>query len=110
MHEEPLEKTLFWAISGLGSILTLAWCFWLGGWNIEKTSLALATSCTAFAAGSLVGFIFTIFGEEVEPLGKIRDAMIALASGLAGLSIGKLSAVANVLGSIRFLRGARAAV
>jgi tetratricopeptide (TPR) repeat protein len=103
VQTQGFEKQLFWTASLIVAVLTVIWCFWLGAWKVEKTSLALATSSAAFAVGSLVGFIFTIFGEELEPLGKIRDAMIALASGIAGVSIAKVGSLGLTLGRIQLL-------
>lgn len=100
MRQASLEN-YFWPISLTAAILTIAWCSLLGARNVERISLALATSFSAFLLGSLVGFIFTIFGDEVEPLGKIRDAMIAVASGIAGISIAKVGHLRALIGSIQ---------
>jgi tetratricopeptide (TPR) repeat protein len=47
--------------------------------------------------------MFTIFGDEQEPFGKIRDAMIALASGLTGIGIAKAKEFGSLLGSVQIL-------
>src|ERR1700733_14575624 len=101
MNEDVFEKQLFWAISAIALVLTITWCLFLGGGNIETTSLVLATCSASFAIGSLIGFVFTIFGEELEPFGKIRDAMIALASGIAGITIAKVSPLRALIGGIQ---------
>jgi hypothetical protein len=100
-RQEALEAKVFWVFSVIGGLATVVWCFLLGGWTTERTSLALAACSAAFAFGSLLGFIFTIFGEELEPLGKIRDAMIALASGIAGISVAKVNDIGAMIGSIQ---------
>jgi tetratricopeptide (TPR) repeat protein len=99
--QDPFEKQLFWVISTAAAVLTVVWCLVLGAKDAERISLALVTCFSAFLLGSLVGFVFTIFGDEVEPLGKIRDAMIALASGIAGISIAKIGNLRALIGSIQ---------
>jgi tetratricopeptide (TPR) repeat protein len=106
MNEEVAEKSTFIGFSILAAILTLAWCFFLGGWNAERVSMALITCSAAFAIGSLIGFLFTIFGEEVEPFGKIRNAMIAVASGIAGVGIAKVNELGSKLGEIQLFGNA----
>jgi hypothetical protein len=81
--------------------LTMTWSLFPGAGNTERTSLALATCSASFATGSLTGFVFTIFGEELEPFGKIRDAMIALASGIAGITIAEVSPLRTLIGGIQ---------
>jgi tetratricopeptide (TPR) repeat protein len=103
VKQDSFEYQLFWGASILSSILTLVWCCMLGAGNIEKTSLALAVCSSTFAVGSLIGFFFTIFGDELEPLGKIRDAMIALASGIAGIGLANAKKFAVVVGGIHIL-------
>jgi len=44
--------------------------------------------------------MFTIFGDEREPFGKIRDAMIALASGITGIGVAKATALGGILGNV----------
>jgi tetratricopeptide (TPR) repeat protein len=108
MLEKPSEifdKQLFWVLAGVFAILTLMWCYKLGIGNPYGASLAIATCSAAFSIGSLIGFVFTIFGDEVEPLGKIRDAMIALASGVAGVSLAKIAQIKSTIGSIPLITG-----
>jgi hypothetical protein len=93
MQEDTNTSRLFWFVSGILTILTVGWCLFLGYGNIERISLSLATCAAAFGIGSLIGFLFTIFGEELESFGKIRDAMIALISGVAGVSLAKLGQI-----------------
>jgi hypothetical protein len=62
--------------------------------------LAFAACSAPFATGCVLGFIFTIFGDEQEPFGKIRDATIALASGLTGVGIAKAKDFGELLGRI----------
>jgi hypothetical protein len=87
VDRDSFERRIFWGTSILAVVLTLGWCYLLGAGNIEKTSLALTVCSASFAVGSLLGFLFTILGEELEPLGKIRDAMIALVGGIAGIGL-----------------------
>lgn len=105
MNDKATEKWMFVGFSSLVAILTLVWCFFLGGWNAERVSMALITCSAAFAIGSLIGFLFTLFGEEVEPFGKIRNAMIAVASGIAGVGIAKINQLGSKLGEIQLFGG-----
>ena len=100
MKERTSGELLFWGFSTLAAIASLVWCLVLGAWNAERVSLILATVSASFAIGSLVGFVFSIFGDEVEPFGKLRDAFIALASGIAGLSIAKVNEIGSKIGEI----------
>jgi tetratricopeptide (TPR) repeat protein len=101
MKEEAFEKGFFGWVSFAAFVVTLAWCWFLGAGNMERMSLAVATFSASFAGGSVIGFVFTIFGEELEPFGKIRDAMIALASGLAGVTIANLRLLKGLIGGIQ---------
>lgn len=99
----PEQRWFFWAITSILAILSLSWSLWLGDFSVVGTSMALALFCSSFLVGSLVGFIFTIFGEEIESLGKIRNSMIAVASGVAGLSIAKATELGGLIGHVRLL-------
>jgi tetratricopeptide (TPR) repeat protein len=99
-NKETLEKWIFVCFSILVAILTVVWCIYLGDKNVERVSLALITCSAAFALGSIVGFLFSIFGGEEAPFGKIRNAVIALASGIAGIGIAKVNEVGAKIGEI----------
>jgi len=101
MDEANFEKQLFWGASICLAILSLIWCLFLGALDIQRSSIAIALFLSAFATGSLVGFIFTIFGDEIEPLGKIRNSMIAVTSGVAGLSIAKAAQLGGLIGRVQ---------
>jgi hypothetical protein len=101
-----LFGVVFWIISVLGLVATIWWSVSVGAGNLETAGLALALCSASFAVGSVVGFMFTIFGDEQEPLGKIRDAMIALASGIAGAGIANAKQFGNLLGSIHIFNAA----
>jgi hypothetical protein len=101
-----LLGVVFWIISVLGLGATIWWSISVGAGNLETAGLALALCSASFAVGSVVGFMFTIFGDEQEPLGKIRDAMIALASGIAGAGIANAKQFGNLLRSIHIFNGA----
>jgi tetratricopeptide (TPR) repeat protein len=91
---------VFWLISFFALAVTLGWCYFLGAGSLERSSLAFTVCSASFATGGVLGFLFTIFGDEQEPFGKIRDAMIALASGITGIGIAKAKDFAEVLGGI----------
>ncbi len=85
-------------------VCTIAWSILIGLGSIERTSLVLITCSTAFALGTLIGFVFTVFGDEMNTFGKMRDSFIALASGVAGLSIAKTAELGGLLGSIQLFQ------
>ena len=91
---------LFWILSTIGLFATVWWCHAIGAGSIERSSLAFALCAASFGAGSILGFVFTIFGDEKEPFGKIRDAIIALASGITGVGLAKANDVGALLGSV----------
>jgi tetratricopeptide (TPR) repeat protein len=97
------SKRVFWILSGVALLFTVAWCAFLGASNLRAASLAFVVCSASFACGSLFGFLFTIFGDELEPFGKIRDAAIALASGITGLGIAKAKDIGSLIGSIPVL-------
>jgi tetratricopeptide (TPR) repeat protein len=103
--EEQAQKYMTWGVS-LGTLWlctavgTIFWCWHLGGGNLERASLAFALCAASFGVGSSLGFMFSIFGDEQEPFGKIREAMIALASGLTGVGLAKATSLGALLGQI----------
>lgn len=95
---------VFFGISAASLGLTVWWCRSLGSNDIERFSTALLLCASSFLVGSLFGFIFTIFGDEVEPLGKIRDAaLIAVTSGAAGIGLARAQDLGHLAGSIHIL-------
>ena len=105
MEPTMSSKRLFWILSGIGFVLTMIWCGFLGEGSLRAASLTFVVCSASFACGSLFGFLFTIFGDELEPFGKIRDAAIALASGITGLGIAKAKDIGKLIGSIPVLVG-----
>ena len=99
----------FWSFFSAALALTIGWCWLLSHRDLERASLAFILCSASFAIGCLLGFIFTIFGDEQEPFGKIRNAVIALASGIAGLGLGKASEFGQLLGGVHVLSDASGA-
>lgn len=81
--------------------LSVVWAIALGVGDPIRISLALATLACSFGAGSLIGFVITIFGDEIEALGKARDSMIALLSGITGVGLAKTAELGGLLGRIQ---------
>jgi tetratricopeptide (TPR) repeat protein len=106
MKSEPSPKLytvwgfVFWMISFMALGVTISWSILLGAGNLERASLAFTLCSASFATGTVLGFMFTIFGDEQEPFGKIRDAMIALASGITGVGLAKASEFGGLLGRV----------
>lgn len=103
------EQTANYSQVGIGTYVASAifitfsfiWAFCIGFKDPERISLALVTLACSFAVGSLIGFVFTIFGDEIESLGKARDSMIALVSGFAGVGVAKTAELGGLLGRIQ---------
>lgn len=87
--------------AGVFIVLSVIWAFSIGSRDPERISLALVTITCSFGMGSLIGFVFTIFGEEIESLGKARDSVVAVVSGFAGLGVGKTAEIGGLLGRIQ---------
>lgn len=81
-------------------VVIYAWCYFLVGKDWQKAGLAFMLCSASFLLGALLGFMFTIFGDETEPFGKIRESMIALASGITGLGIAKAKQFGELIGSV----------
>jgi tetratricopeptide (TPR) repeat protein len=100
LEQYPVWGIVFWVISLTALIVTVAWCAILGAGSFERASLAFTLCSASFATGCILGFMFTIFGDEQEPFGKIRDAMIALASGITGVGLAKATEFGALLGRV----------
>jgi hypothetical protein len=78
----------------------LIFCFSIVWWVIAshlnwwRLILMVALSLSSFMVGSLLGFLFTSYGEEAGTVGKVRDWVIG---GLAGLTIAKAAAIKALL-------------
>ena len=99
-YKEIIEKWAFVGFSTLLAILTVVWCIYIGAKNVERVSLALITCSAAFAVGSIIGFLFSIFDGEEAPFGQIRNSFVALASGIAGIGIAKVNELGAKIGEI----------
>jgi hypothetical protein len=82
-------------------LLSFVWAFLLGLGDPVRISLALVTLTCSLCIGSLIGFVITIFGDELEALGKARDSMIALLSGITGVGVAKTAELGGLLGKIQ---------
>lgn len=87
----------FWLLALLFSLA--AWWFASRG-SRDRLVLIAALALASFAVGSIVGFLFTSYGEESSTIGKVRDWLLA---GVTGLSfsqvIDKDSALKRTLAS-----------
>jgi tetratricopeptide (TPR) repeat protein len=100
MKDGASGKFLFWGISTFAALASATWCLILGAWDPERVSLILATCSAAFLTGSVIGFVLSIFGDETEPFGKLRDALVALASGIAGASLARVNEIGSKIGEV----------
>ena len=63
-------------------LLALGWCWWVSQGSRLRGVTILGLTLASFAVGSLLGFLFTSYGEESTTVGKIRDWVIGGISGL----------------------------
>jgi tetratricopeptide (TPR) repeat protein len=95
------RKTGLSIVAVLFTIFSTVWAYKLGLGNPMRSSLAFVTLSCSFFVGSLVGFVVTIFGDEIEALGKARDSMIAVLSGITGIGVAKMADLGGLLGRIQ---------
>jgi len=102
MHS-PLSKRSIGLLIGSSAfaVASIFWAIAIGRGDPERASLALITFACSIGVGSLIGFVFTIFGDEIESLGKARDSLIALVSGIAGVGVAKTAELGGLLGRIQ---------
>jgi tetratricopeptide (TPR) repeat protein len=87
----PAERRLGeldWALLLAG--VSIQWWLALSGLNAAGAASLANTSLAAFAIGSLLGFVFTAYGEETASIGKIRDYIVAgvVSLGIAEAAVG----------------------
>jgi tetratricopeptide (TPR) repeat protein len=82
---------LTWSLIAIFSIVWWVIASQLSWWRFV---LLVAVSLSSFMVGSLLGFLFTSYGEETGTVGKVRDWVIG---GLAGLTIAKAAAIKALL-------------
>lgn len=76
----------------LAGVVTPASIWWwnFAGNNSEMgTYLLVAVSLACFMAGTLVGFVFTSYGEEAGTVGKVRDWLIGGITALTAVQAGQ---------------------
>lgn len=76
-----------WTIAGVLSVIWWAVC---GQGSVQRGILLACLSLSSFMIGSLVGFLFSSYGEEVGTLGKIRDWLIGAVTALTVLKVDSL--------------------
>jgi tetratricopeptide (TPR) repeat protein len=103
--QERIQKHTTWAVLlGMvflvGGVLAFLWCRHIAESDTERTATAFILCTAAFTVGCGIGFIFSLFSDEQEPFGKIRDAMIAVASGITGAGLAKAADFGSLLARI----------
>lgn len=74
--------------------LSILWWGIAGHWELQRTSLIVWLSLSAFMIGCLIGFLFSSYGEETSTVGKIRDWLIG---GITALTVAKAASIKNVI-------------
>lgn len=93
----PSNKKFTWGETttwSLVALFTLVWWGIAGRGRPERLLLVVWLSLASFIVGSIVGFLFTSYGEETNTVGKVRDWLIG---GLTGLTIAKAGAIKSLL-------------
>ena len=72
------------------AVVSVLWWVAESGGNRWRFILSAAISLTAFMVGSLIGFLFSSHGEEVDTIGRIRDWVIG---GITTLTIAKAASI-----------------
>lgn len=80
-----------WLIVAASAVL---WCWYIGHNHWWRWALLTGLAAASFIVGSLIGFIFTTYGDESNTIGKVRDWAVG---ALAGFTIAKFSALHAVL-------------
>jgi tetratricopeptide (TPR) repeat protein len=62
--------------------------------NVNRFVLVASLAVASFMLGTLLGFLFTSYGEEAGTVGKIRDWLVG---GITGVTIVKAAAIKGVL-------------
>jgi tetratricopeptide (TPR) repeat protein len=70
---------LTWSVFGLISVV---WWVVAGQGSWQRTVLLMWLSLASFMAGTVLGFLFSSYGEEEGSLGKIRDWLVGLITAL----------------------------
>lgn len=90
-RKKSWSQTPFWVAIALGSVV---WWIIAGQFSAERSVLLVSLSLASFMVGSLLGFLFSSFGEEGATLGKIRDWLIG---GITALTVTNAGAIKKVL-------------
>lgn len=79
-----------WLILAIAAL----WCWHIGHNHWWRWTLLTSLAAASFIVGSLIGFVFTTYGDESNTIGKVRDWAVG---ALAGFTIAKFSALHAVL-------------
>lgn len=84
-------STLTWLL-----VVAISVAFWIleSQHSFQRAVLVIGLSLSSFSIGSIVGFLFTSYGEESATVGKVRDWLIG---GLTGLTIAKAGSIKALL-------------
>ncbi|HEV7674693.1 MAG TPA: tetratricopeptide repeat protein [Candidatus Angelobacter sp.] len=89
-----LPSNIYWLML---FVLSVFWWIIAGGSDQPKSILLAAVSLAAFMIGTMAGFLFTSFGDELATFGKIRDWVIA---GITGATVAELAEQGGVVRTI----------
>lgn len=89
--KNPWGPSTTWITIG---VLSLLWWYVAGQGSLEKRVMLVWLSLASFMVGSLVGFLFSSYGEESSTLGKIRDWLVGV---ITALTVAKAASIKGVL-------------
>jgi len=76
------------------AVVSMAWWVIAGKGSLDRSVLLAWLSLASFVAGSLIGFLFSSYGEESNTVGKIRDWLVG---GLTALTVANATMIKNVV-------------
>jgi len=88
--KNPLKTPGTWVVIAIASAI---WLGIAGERSLQRTVLLMWLSMASFMVGSLIGFLFSSYGEESNTLGKIRDWLIGAMTALTVTNVGAIRSV-----------------
>src|SRR5579859_434657 len=91
---ETSSKRPGWRLWASVFLASLVWLAFAAQHSIERLVLMMGLALASFMVGSLVGFLFTSYGQEKDTIGKVRDWLVG---GITGLTIAEAANIKTLL-------------
>jgi tetratricopeptide (TPR) repeat protein len=88
-----LSRFIRWAVCSIAVLALLTWVLVAAHHHWWRASLLTALAGAAFVIGSLVGFIFSTYEEEVSTIGKLKDWLIGAVTTITLIKFASLKPV-----------------